>query len=252
LEAEKKERKKRIDIIDAARGFAVVLMVIHHALYNAWVFLEAPKWVYSNPVFSVLHVIFVGLFVFVSGISSRFSSGNTERGCKVFVLAMVVTYVTLRMDMPIYFGILHLLAVFMIFYGLTRKMWDKINKTAAPIIYIMLIIISSIFMAVLAPAMESTSQIPPDNLVLRDLYSVLGWWQRSLNNHDHQSILPYIFVFLLGTWAGGYIREEKLPKRFYEMKVPVFSLIGRNALLIYMVHQPVLYAITMLVLYLRG
>jgi len=248
---EKSEKKKRIDIIDAARGFAVILMVVHHAFYNTWVFLDGPEWLYRNPVFSVLSYFFVGVFVFVSGISSRFSRGNVERGSKLFVIAMIITYVTLRMEMPIYFGILHLLAVFMIFYGLTRKLWDNINTVAAPIIFIALIIISSVFMAMLSPTMVSTSETPPDNLVLRDLYAVLGWWQKSLNNHDHQEILPYIFVFLLGTWAGGYVREGKLPKWFYDFKIPVFPIIGRNALAIYVLHQPVLYSITMLILYLK-
>jgi len=220
--------------------------------YDAWVFLGAPKWLYSNPVFSILQIFFVGVFVFVSGIASRFSRGNVERGSKLFVVAMIITYVTVRMEMPIYFGILHLLAVFMIFYGLTRKLWDNIPRKVAVYVYITLIIAGSVFMILLSPTMVSTSKIPPDNLVLRDLYAVLGWWQSSLNNHDHQEIIPYIFVFLFGTWAGGYVREGKLPKWFYEYKIPVFPIVGRNALMIYVLHQPVLYGLTMLVLYLRA
>ena len=248
------EKKKRIDIIDAARGFAVTLMVIHHGLYNLYMFVGGDdwRWLYRNPVFDILQIFFVSLFIFVSGISSRFSKGNIERGSMVFVVAMIVTYVTVRMEMPIYFGILHLLAFFMIFYGFTQKLWNSIPRKIAPVIYIALIIISSIFVAALSPSLVSTSPTPPDNLVLRDLYAVLGWWQKSLNNHDHQVILPYIFVFLLGTWAGGYIREGKLPKWFYETKTPFFPFVGRNALIIYVLHQPVLYGTTMLVLYLRA
>lgn len=237
------EKKKRIDIIDAARGFSVLLMVIHHAFYDIYAFLDGPEWIYRNPYFMFLQIIFIGIFIFVSGIASRFSRGNIERGAIVMVFAIIITYVTVRMESPIYFGILHLLGSFMIFYGLTRKLWDNIPRVAAPCIYISLIILSVL-------ARECWSPVS-DNPVIRDLLSVFGWRQERWVNADYQSVLPWIFVFLLGTWVGEYIREGKFPKWFYKTNIPFLPLVGRNALAIYMLHQPVLYGLTMLVLYLR-
>jgi len=236
------EKKKRIEIIDALRGFAVTLMVIHHALYNTAAFLGAPWWLYSNPVFNVLQAFFIGLFIVISGISSRFSRGNIERGSIVLVIAVIITYITYRMDMPITFGILHLLGVLMIFYGLTRKLWDKIPDKIAPFLYISLIAASALLRVFLSPG--------SDNPVIRDLLSVLGWKQPGFVSFDYQTILPWIFVFLFGTWAGELIREDKFPLWFYKMKVPFFPLIGRNALLVYILHQPVLFGITMGIAYL--
>ena len=231
------EKKKRIEIIDALRGFAIVLMVIHHALYNVWTFLDAPSWVYRNPVFSVLQAVFVGLFILISGISSRFSRGNLERGSIVIVIAVIITYVTTRMHMPITFGILHLLGFLMIFYGLTRKLWDSIPRNIAPFIYIALVLATTLMRIYLSPS--------SDNLVLRDLLSVLGWRQPGFVSFDYQTILPWIFIFLFGTWMGEYIREGKFPAWFYEQKTPFFPSVGRNALIIYVLHQPVLYGLTM-------
>jgi len=238
------EKKKRIEIIDALRGFAVTLMVIHHALYNTATFLGAPWWLYKNPVFDVLQALFIGLFIVISGISSRFSRGNVERGSIVFVIAVLITYVTVRMEMPIYFGILHLLGLLMIFYGITRKLWDNIPRKVAPFIYITLIIISALARLYFSPT--------SDNLVISDILSVLGWRQKGFVNYDNQHILPWIFVYLFGTWVGEYIREGRFPSRFYEMKVPVFPFIGRNALLVYVLHQPVLFGITMYIAYLMA
>jgi len=239
-----KDEKKRIEIIDALRGLAVLLMVIHHALYNTTAFLGAPLWLYSNPVFNVLQALFIGLFIIISGVSSRFSRGNIERGSIVIVIAVAITYVTLRMDMPIYFGILHLLGFFMIFYGITRKLWDKIPDKIAPFIYIGLLLLSIAARMYLSPT--------ADNLVMRDVLSVLGWRQPGFVNYDNQVILPWIFVFLLGTWAGELIRQRKFPAWFYELKTPFFPLVGRNALVIYVLHQPVLFGIAMFIAYLRS
>jgi len=242
VKKKRKVQKERIEIIDALRGLAVVLMVFHHAFYTSAFFLDTPWWLYRNPVFDVLQVIFVGVFVCLSGVSSRFSRSNINRGAIVLVLAMIVTYVTVRMDMPIYFGILHLLGFLMMFYGLTRKLWDTVPRKIAPYIYVSLIVFSAAARSVFTPVSH--------NLVLRDLLSVLGWRQAGFVSFDYQPILPMIFVFLFGTWMGQYIKERKFPKWFYKMKVPVFPFFGKNALVIYMIHQPILYGIAMLILHL--
>jgi len=228
---------KRIEIIDALRGLSVVLMVIHHMLYNAVAFLGAPGWFFSNPVFDFLQYIFAGLFILLSGVSSRFSRSNIKRGLIAFALAMVITAVTSIVGMPIWFGVLHLLGFCMLFFGLTQKLWDLIPRAVSPLIFIALIVAGGLARANLAPIAE--------NSMTRYIFSILGWSQEGFVSYDYYPILPWIFVFLLGTWAGVYIRERKLPGWFYDYDVPVFPVIGRKALLIYVIHQPILYGITM-------
>jgi len=224
-------KRARIEIIDALRGLAVVLMVIHHFFYDCVEFLDAPRWLFSNPVFDILHYIFAGLFIFLSGISSKFSRGNIKRGLKVIAVAAAISLVTHLMDMPILFGVLHLLGFSMLFYGLTRKLWDAIPKKAAPVIYIAGIVGGAL----------ATTHIRFDS---RNIW-MFGWTAPGFVSYDYFPVLPWIFVFLLGSWAGYYIIERKLPGRFYEARFPVFPSIGRKALLIYILHQPVLYAIVM-------
>jgi len=233
------EKKERIELIDALRGFAVTLMVIHHILYNMVVLLDAPGWFYRNPFFNILQAFFIGLFITISGISSRFSRDNIKRGCIVIVFAFLITYITIGIDMPIIFGILHLLGFLMLFYGITRKLWDKIPGKIAPVIYITLFIASVFARANFSPV--------SDSYPLHDILSVLGWRQSGFISYDYQPILPWIFIFLFGTWTGKYIMERKFPNWFYTVKVPVFPFIGRHALVVYIAHQPVLFGIIYLV-----
>ena len=228
-------KKNRIDIIDAVRGICVVLMVAHHLLYDLVAFLDAPAWLFANPVFNFLHYVFAGLFIFLSGVSSQFSRSNVKRGLKVIAVAAAVTLVTYFIDMLISFGVLHLLGFSMLFYGLTRRLWDALPRKIAPILYIALIIGGAL----------ATAYIP----LKSEHIWMLGWTQSGFVSYDYFPLLPWLFVFLLGTWAGWYIREEKLPAWFYDTKIPVFPAVGKKALIIYVVHQPVLYGLIMGIVY---
>ena len=225
--------KKRIQLIDGLRGIAVVLMVIHNFLYDLVYFIGIPHQWFDNPVFNFLHYIFAGLFILLSGISSRFSRSNVKRGLKVIAVAILFTVVTYIMDMPIIFGILHFLGVCMVLYGLTQKFWERCKGIWFPILCVALIVLS----AWAVNSIEINS---------RWLW-MFGWTYPGFVSFDYFPLFPWMFVFLLGTWLGGIIREGKMPGWFYDADMPLFPKIGRKSLIIYILHQPVLYGITMLI-----
>jgi len=224
---------KRIQLIDALRGLAVVLMVIHHFLYDLVVFLGAPDWLFSNPVFNLLHYVFAGLFIALSGVSSRFSRSNVKRGVKVLLAALLITLVTTFMQMPIRFGVLHLLGFCMVFYGLTHALWDNAPRLFSLALHAAMIVVTALL----------THFVPLDTKVLW----MFGWTYPGFYSADYFPIFPWLFVFLFGTVLGAYIREGRFPRRFYEVSPPLFPPVGRHALIIYLVHQPVLYGITLLI-----
>lgn len=224
---------KRIRLIDGLRGLAVVLMVIHHFLYDLVYFMNLPSWLFSNPVFNVLHYIFAGLFILLSGVSSRFSRSNINRGLKVIGIAILFTVVTCLIHMPIIFGVLHLLGFCMLFYGLTHRLWEKCTSVCFPIVCVLL---------------TAASAWATGNIAIESKWLwMLGWTYDGFVSFDYFPLLPWIFIFLLGTSLGGAIREGKLPKWFYTADIPVFSQIGKHSLIIYILHQPVLYVITILI-----
>ena len=230
------EQKKRIELMDAARGLSLILMVFHHFFYDLVVFAGAPRWLFSNPVFDPLHYFFAGLFIFISGISSNFSRSNAARGAKVIGVALVITLVTTAMDMQIVFGILHFLGVCMLLYGLTQNFWQRVNAK----------------IPWLVPTLSLTGAAATARLANGYPTQTPHLWMFGLTrpeffSSDYFPLLPWMFVFLLGTWAGKYVREGKLPAWFYETKVAFLPAVGRKSLLIYVLHQPLLYLMTMLI-----
>ena len=236
----------RIEAIDALRGLCVVLMCLHHLLYDLCAFLGAPWWLFTNPVLDVLHYLFAGCFIFISGVSSRFSRSNVKRGVKVIAVALALTGATWLGDwlserilgdalgIRITFGVLHLLGFCMLFYGLTRKLWDRLPAWFAPLLYLLLTVVTARYVNGVY------------NTQLRWLFP-LGFLYDGFYSADYFPILPWLFVFLAGTWAGGYIRAGRLPEKFYSAQFPFFPKVGRHALLIYIVHQPVLAGLTLAV-----
>jgi uncharacterized membrane protein len=266
-------KKQRIESIDALRGLAVALMVVHHALFDAVEFLGAPAWLFSNPVFDVLHYTFAGVFVFLAGVSSRFSRSNIKRGLITALAALAVSAATWYIGAPVRFGVLHLLASCMLLYGgitlaanksrlrLRAARGGRDTRATARVAptYNMergieidragnaarkQIVLAAVYLALLVTSALAVKYITPGSPYLWPL----GWTTAGFYSSDYFPLFPWLFVFLLGTLAGDPIKARRLPAWFYELKPPFFPALGRRALIVYLLHQPVLYGITLVVL----
>ena len=235
-------KKKRIDMLDALRGLGVLIMVVHHILYDSIVFCGASFQLFGNVIFDCLHYMAAGSFLVLSGVSSRFSRSNVKRGIKLFLVAMCFTVVTSlpMINLPIRFGVLHLLGASMVFYGLTAEVWNRIPRKVMPVLCVVLLVASVL----------AVKHIDVSPAVAKVIFP-LGWTYPGFFSADWFPVFPWFFVYLFGTWVGYYVKERKFPAWFYTVSVPVLPFVGRHALLIYIVHQPIIYGVIMLVLKLR-
>lgn len=227
----------RIQLLDALRGFCIILVIAYHLGYDLVARGILPEGALYNPVLGFLQPFFAGVFIVLAGVSSRFSRSNLKRGLVLLGCATLVSAVSFAVlpdwglswevvtgaykpakgefvGVPILFGILHLLAACVLLYALLEKL-----KIAAPFV---------LLAAFLLPR-----------------FGVTEW--PALPSADYFPIVPWGFLFFFGVWLGGPIRDGVFPKRFYTAKIPVFPVIGRHTLLIYLAHQPVLYGIFWLI-----
>ena len=60
---------------------------------------------------------------------------------------------------------------------------------------------------------------------------------------DYFSLFPWMFLFFAGGFFGRLAAQKKFPKAAYKNYVPFFSIMGKYSLIIYLVHQPVIFGI---------
>ena len=227
-------KKRRIQILDLIRTIAMLFMVVHHTCYDLAVFSVIPFSYMQGLVLRMVSYISAALFMLCSGASSRLSRSNIKRGALVLMCALVVSIVTRFMGRPVLFGILHFFGTSMILYSIFEKpliravsFLSSIGKIMVPLACIILFILSDIL----------TSRAETS---LKFLFP-LGFTADGFFSSDYYPLLPWIFLFLAGTWIGGLILENRDKQWLYTPVPKALTFPGRHSLVIYMVHQPVIY-----------
>ena len=59
--------------------------------------------------------------------------------------------------------------------------------------------------------------------------------------------MPWFFAFLFGAILGRYFKENKALEIFYKNTIPPLVFIGRHTLVIYILHQPIVYGVLWLI-----
>ena len=198
---------------------------------------------------------FAGLFIFIAGISSNLTHSNLVRDVKLLGVALLVTLAT-AIAVPeelIVFGILHFLSVCMIAFGLLQLLRRRLGRTEEPPFRLWPVVVCAVLFIVTRYLASGYLQIP---FVLR-VFLPSGWYQAWLaplglpgpgfSSADYFPLLPWCFVFAAGTVVGRLAKAGKFPAWTYPSRVPFFSFLGRHALLIYVLHQPVIYGAALLV-----
>ncbi len=225
----------RIQLIDTARGILIILVVLFHLLYDLDMIFGVDTGLFSQSWFYTFRDCFVGLLIFISGISCNLSHNNIKRGFKTLIWGIVISIVT-AVFMPseqIIFGILHFFGVSMIIYGLFEKFFTK-----TPAIWG---IITSVLLYVLTLHIYNFSFYDLSTF-FKYLLFIIGF-NTGCSSADYYPLFPWIFIFLTGTFAGRNIKTRRLPDIFYKKLCPPLTFIGQHTLIIYILHQPIIYGL---------
>lgn len=231
--------KKRIWELDFARGAALLGMMIIHLVYDLvdlfgvlnW---QLPQW------YLVFKNNFGAVFLVISGISVTLGSRCVRRGLTVFGCGFLCTGATLILYLTgmadrsilIYFGVLHCLGVCMLLWPLFRQLPNWMLVPTG--------------LAFAAAGLVLRRYSPDVPAVLIPLGFAPGWFSSS----DYFPLLPNLGFFLLGAALGRRLYREPVTRfpRVEEGNMPIrlFCAMGRHSLPIYLLHQPILAALVLL------
>lgn len=228
--------KKRIWELDALRGVNLFVMMAIHLIYDLTCLFPLVQWEF--PLWYKLVISLCGaVFVALSGICVTMGSHPVRRGLTVLGGGMLCTAVTAALALTglcdrgiiIYFGVLHCLGCCMLLWPLFRKCPGWLR---------MVLGIGLIFLGrYLATLQGSTIWLIP-----------LGVTTPTFRSSDYFPLVRHLGTFLCGSGVAVYLYKDRvslLPKvNAHHPIVRFFGWCGRKSLWIYLLHQPVLAALT--------
>ena len=235
--------KRRIWELDAFRGICILGMILVHLGFDVTELYGFVDWAYP-PLFSLIKDWGGICFILLSGVCATLGSRSLRRGVIVFSCGMLCTLVTLGMyllgladkSILIWFGVLHCLGLCMVAWSLFRRLstgWLALTGS-------LLAVLGFVF-----------RMFP----VSTPLLFPLGLVSPSFSSADYFPLLPHLGFFLLGAVLGRTVYREKTT-RFPRVNAsqPALRFLcwcGRQSLLIYLLHQPVLMGIFQIVEFIK-
>ncbi len=238
---------QRLWEVDTVRGIATILMIVYHFIFDLAFF-----GVYASNMYGFswqLVARSIGTtFILVMGISLTLSYHRLkpeldqkelfrrylQRGAMLFGLGLVISVVTYFFlgRQFVVFGILHLLGIATILAFLfVRSRWASLAVGAA-----------AIGLGAYLGSMEA----------LHPWLLWLGVPQFGRTMVDYYPILPWFGVALLGVFFGYTLyprgsRRYTLPDLSHTVPIRALCYLGKHSLLIYLIHQPILLGVLILV-----
>ncbi|WP_048440702.1 DUF1624 domain-containing protein [Caenimonas sp. SL110] len=246
LQRPAQDHRQRYDRIDALRGVAIAWMTVFHFCFDLNHFGWLHQNFYADPLWTWQRTFIVSLFLFCAGCGQAIAveqgqgwSRFWKRWAQVAACALLVTAGSLWMYPKsfIYFGVLHAIAVMLIVVRLSAG-WGR-----------WLWIAGAVCLA-LKPAAGFAHQVWPALDFLNDrAFNWLGLVSRKPITEDYVPVIPWIGVIWWGMATGQWLlrhRRQWVTGAIARGASPL-AWLGRWSLSWYMLHQPVLIGVLMLV-----
>lgn len=223
--------EKRIGFLDTWRAAALLAMIAWHFINDLTLVHIIPPPFLRTPLMELLRYAIAGSFIAISGVCARLSKRPLRRGLIVFGAALLVSAATYLFGAPVYWGILHLLGACMLLYAAVRKRWEALPGTyacgAALLVFVL------------------TFALPIRVRVGAPFLFPLGLRTAAFASADYYPLLPWGALFFAAAAAAERL-DEMPPEKKYRSAPRALAWLSRRSLFIYLIHQPVLFALAAL------
>lgn len=242
-------RARRIPELDWLRGAALSLMILHHAIFDLYHYYSVDRLAFQNDGWFrfVARPAVIAVFILVSGVCTVFSRDNRRRGLRMGGVALVLTLVTWLANRLlwrgfgiIFFNVIHVLAASTLLYALWEAGERRAGSKRGAVSAAALLIAGGLL------AVVPAATVPLEALRPTWLTAVL-WrvYPPGPPLMDAMALFPWVGVFLMGAGLGRLLYPERrsLVPGWVERRGGVsrgLEWMGRHALWIYLLHQPIL------------
>lgn len=247
MENERRARQKapagRYALLDELRGLDLVSMMLYHACWDlVFLFDVNMRW-YAGTPGRLWQQTICWVFILLSGFCAPFGRYMLRRGTVVFGAGAVVTLATL-VFMPegrVIFGVLTFLGAAMLLTGVLEPLLKKVMPAVG-------LAVSAVLFAVCYPVglgwvgLGGWKLMLPQSLYANYFTAFLGFYPDWFYSANYFGLLPWLFLF----WAGYYLHKAVGRRRMEPLRRPVcpaLGWMGRHSLLLYLLHQPVIYGV---------
>lgn len=243
--------RQRIHLLDELRGFALLCMVFYHAFFAMAVLFKMELGNKLIAFFMPAEPFFAVLFIGISGVSSRLSQNNWKRGVRLLGVALLITAATVGLDSffhvgaTILFGVIHMLSLSILIFHFTKTGLDAISPLLGLCLFSFLFLMTyNIYYGYLGwGALRITL---PDSWYQTNFFFPFGLVNDAFYSADYFPLIPWLFIFIAGTYLGIWAQQGKFPAWTYRSRFPFLQWLGRHSLIIYILHQPVISGILFL------
>lgn len=250
-----KNKKLRYGLLDTLRGITLISMVLYHGTWDL-VHLYGIKlnWYHGVGAY-IWQQSICWMFIFLSGFCWSLGKKTLKRGLIVFAGGACITLITC-LFMPenkVVFGVLTLIGSCMLLMIPLHRLFQKIlfKENAAGLGFF----ISLLLFALTRNCNNGYLGFEAWKIVKlstswygKGIAAFLGFPSPDFYSADYFSLFPWFFLFLGGYFLYHMLNREKGLNRIFTWEIAPLSKVGRYSLPIYMLHQPVLYAVFSLML----
>ena len=233
----------RYALLDELRGLDLLSMIGYHACWDLiFLFGMSAAW-YTGWQGHLWQQSICWVFILLSGFCLPLGHRPLRRGLIVSGAGVLVTAVTL-LFMPedrVIFGVLTFLGTAMLLTGVLEPLLKKIPPAAG-------LAVSAVLFALTYHLDERWLGFGGLRLALPDAWyanyftAFFGFLPFDFYSTDYFALLPWLFLFWAGYFLHGVVGRARMePLR--RSVCPALGWMGRHSLVLYLLHQPVIYAV---------
>lgn len=229
---------ERFHLLDSLRGFVLLNMLCYHTIYDKVYIFGADFPRFEGPWGYCWQQFILGGFVLVSGAVASFHLHGRRQGIKLFLLGLLITAFTCFF-MPgerIICGVLSFLGMAAFLTAVLRRRLEAVAPWCGVAVSLLAFLLTrNIPFGTFGAYRLRFGEVPASWWNI-DWAFFLGLPNNQIYSADYVPLIPWIFFF----WLGFYLWRA-LPALRDFPACRSLELPGRHSLLIYLLHQPVIY-----------